>query len=211
MKNFFLLIVILPVLLYSCKKQPDTVYDELEMTPLAREINKRMLDSVWVHELEGQRLVKKIDAMSGIASEISLTPAAMIAFGSSSQSVKPVYPFMEGFTTIDTTVLENECLEVIDLFFTSLKKDVGAVPIADVEKFYVKDMLHTYSLFRYDISSAGVIQSYLIGQAVYSGNIFEVPVRFTTSSKILYTILYLVNGDLQWRIQQVELYKTEAR
>lgn len=211
MKNCFLLIIIFTLLLYSCNKQSDTVYEELEITPLAREVNERIRDSVWVPELESHRLVKKIDALTGVASGISLTPAAMIAFGSSSQSVKPVYPFMEGFTTIDTTVLESECLEVIDLFCDSLKKEAGAVSVADVEKFYVKDMIHTYSLFRYDISTSGVIKSYLVGQPVYSENIFEVPVRFTTSSKILYTVLYLVNGDSQWRIQQVELYKMEIR
>ena len=71
--------------------------------------------------------------------------------------------------------------------------------------------LFSLTLFLSDCQAAGVLQSFVVGRPFVGEELIEVPVRWTGQKEILYTRLYPVQEGESWKIQQIEIYKSEAK
>ena len=54
------------------------------------------------------------------------------------------------------------------------------------------------------------MKSFVIGRPFVGEELIEVPVRWTGQKQILHTKLYPVQAGESWKIQQIEIYKSEA-
>ena len=70
--------------------------------------------------------------------------------------------------------------------------------------------IFSLALFLSDSQAAGVLQSFVIGHPFVGDELMEVPVRWTGQKQILYTKLYPAQEGESWKIQQIEIYKSEA-
>lgn len=87
------------------------------------------------------------------------------------------------------------------------------VPQKDSSKIdaaFASESIFSLAMFLADSSAAGVLKSFVIGRPFVGEELIEVPVRWTGQKQILHTKLYPVQAGESWKIQQIEIYKSEA-
>ena len=220
--------------LASCKKNVDV--ELAEYTPLSKEAGDLSASAEWAYEMESGRLEKKIDSVEAISKSVPLSPLALVALGGAALS-SPLYPELEGFESLDTSSIQGELFEMIKEFCLDTlqysqavedfqkyqaalkesaasqeKQDDESAPKKDSSKLdaaFSKSSLFSLALFLSDSESAGVLKSFAIGRPFVGEELMEVPVRWQGTKKILYTNLYPVQEGESWKIQQIQIYKSE--
>lgn len=85
------------------------------------------------------------------------------------------------------------------------KKDSSKIDAA-----FSSRSLFSLALFLADSKEAGALKSFDIGRPVVGEELIEIPARWTGQKHILYTKIYPVQEGQSWKIQQIEIYKSEA-
>ena len=80
-----------------------------------------------------------------------------------------------------------------------------------IDALFSSRSLFSLALFLADSSSAGVLQSFVIGRPFVGEEVMEIPVRWIGQKEILDTFLYPVQEGETWKVQQIEIYKSEAK
>lgn len=80
-----------------------------------------------------------------------------------------------------------------------------------IDALFSSRSLFSLALFLADSKDAGVLESFVIGRPSVGDDLMETPVRWEGQKKILYTKLYPVQEGEGWKIQQIEIYKSEAK
>lgn len=206
--------------LFSCKKKSEKVLEEY--TPLSKSASELSVQADWAYEIEGDRLSKKIDSFEAISRNVPLTPLSMAAL-EGGLPMRGVYPDLNGFENLDTTGLQGELLEVIENFcqayvdFTKepQEKDEDGKEkeksSAQVDAFFSGKTLFSLSLFIADSQEAGPFESFVVGRPFVGEDLIEVPVRFSGKKEYLFCKLYPAMEKEAWKIQQIEIYKSEAK
>ncbi len=216
-------------ILVSCKKTKEVQLEEY--TPLSKKVTELKKAANWSYEIENDRLSKKIKSFEAISNNVSLGPASLVALEGGRQ-MTGIFPELVGFTSLDTSNIHGEILDTINAFckemvdFSNASPGTGAddkkaeSEKKDDEKKGVKDSskidalwsrgtLYSLALFLADSEDAGKFKSYIIGKPFVGDELVEVPVRWTCRDKILYTKIYPVEDNNNWKIQQIEIYKKE--
>jgi len=206
--------------LFSCKKKAEKVLEEY--TPLSKSAQELSSSAQWAYEIEGDRLSKKIDSFEAISKSIPLSPLAMAAL-EGGLPMRGVYPDLLGFENLDTSGIQGELLETVRSFcgayidFTNEgqeKDESGQVKeksSAKVDAFFSAKTLFSLSLFFADTKDAGPFDSYVVGRPFVGDDLIEIPVRFSGQKDYLFCKLYPIMDKEAWKIQQIEIYKWEAK
>ncbi len=78
-----------------------------------------------------------------------------------------------------------------------------------IDALFARRSIFSLALFLNDCDQAGVLESFVIGRPLVGEESMEVPVLFYGQKKKLYSKLYPIQEGQGWKIQQIEIYKTE--
>lgn len=228
-------VLCLAVLFISCRKKKEVVLEEY--TPLSKEANDLSGVAQWAYEIENGRLEKKIDSFEAIDKSVPLLPMTIVALDGGSP-MTAVYPELDGFGSLDTSPMQGELYETIKNFCSGVleylegaaefdayqerlkKSEDGAsesgeeeVPQKDsskIDALFSSRSIFSLALFLADSRQAGLLKSFVIGRPFMGDDLMEVPVLWTGENEKLYTRLYPRMEGESWKIQQIEIYKSEV-
>ena len=182
----------------------------------------------WTDELEGDRLTATITTADGIDRRVSLSPLSFIA-GTDVQDVAPVYPFLDDFGSLDTTLIAHDVKDVLDGFCAALNHAENA------DSYMARGCLYQLALFYHDSnlvkpaeeptdapaenaenSDAGTEQvafhffdTFFYGQPYVTGDMYEIPVRFVGTERSMDVLVFLVKEGGTWKIDELQLLRAE--
>lgn len=206
--------------LCSCRKKTEKPLEEY--TPLSKTASDLSSQAVWAYEIEGDRLSKRIDSFEAISRSVPLSPLTMAAL-EGGFPMRGVYPDLNGFENLDTSGLQGELLETVRAFcqayidFTKepQEKDENGQAkekdSAQVDALFYSKTLFSLSLFLADSKDAGPFEDFVVGRPFVGDDLIEIPVRFSGKKNFLFCKLYPVSQGDAWKIQQIEIYKSEAK
>ncbi len=221
--------------LFSCKKNVEVALEEY--TPLSKTASDLSANAQWAYELESDRLDKKINSFEAIDKSIPLIPVSIVVLEGGSPMAS-VYPELEGFGSLDTSSIRGELFDTIKDFCLSLVEysknledvEKHGLPVQEEEKekenegeskaessrgsskidsFFSSRSIFSLALFLNDSKQAGVLESFVIGRPLVGEESMEVPVLWHGKKQKLYSKLYPIQEEQGWKIQQIEIYKTE--
>ncbi|MGL4982153.1 MAG: hypothetical protein ACRC4W_04785 [Treponemataceae bacterium] len=148
----------------------------------------------WVEEIHPEGVGKK-----NIKSKEAQMPELLDVLVSD----KPIYPHLEGFGSLDTSILPTEVLDVLDLFFS-----MAALPDKP-NRTIDKELLTTEIDFlpfilNYHLSRMHEVSYTLYGKAEELENSFQVPVRFQGDYRYTDANVFISKADLSYLIDQIQ-------
>ena len=185
-----------------------------------RAVAQAMAESVpWTDELESDRLTATASVADGIDRHVSLSPLSFLA-GSAARHTPPVYPFLDDFGSLDTTLIVPDVKTVLDGF-------CGAVCRAEnADSFMARGCLYQLALFYRDGDLAlpemspdaetdekkpafSFFDTYFYGQPYVTGETYEIPVRFVGKKRSMDVLVFLLKEDDAWKIDELRILRAE--
>lgn len=207
--------LIFACVLFSCGRKKEKVLEEY--TPLSKSAEELSVNAQWAYEIEGDRLSKKIDSFDTVSRNVPLSPLAMAAL-EGGLPMRGVYPNLNGFENLDTTGLQGELYETIRAFCQAFVDFSANVPAEGEEKkseeldeLFLPKTLFSLSLFLADSKDFCPFDSFVVGRPFVGDDLIEAPVRFSGKKGYLFCKLYPIAQGDAWKIQQIEIYKSEAK
>lgn|SRR5574344_287053 len=137
-------IIFLSAILFSCANNTAASAADENSKTLRTETNEKNASIQWTRELETMRLKQDITLADGADRSVKLTPqSAAVLFS----NVKPVYPSVPGFGSLDTSHLPPDARSVLDSFTSAVSKGKGA------ESSVAGEYLFSYVLFCDDLKT----------------------------------------------------------
>jgi hypothetical protein len=137
-------IIFISALLFSCANNTAAAAADENSRTLRTETEEKNASIQWTRELETMRLKEDITITDGVDRSVKLTPqSAAVIFS----DVKPVYPSVPGFGSLDTSLLPPDARSVLDSFTSAVSKGQGA------ESSVAKEYLFSYVLFCDDLKT----------------------------------------------------------
>lgn len=146
-KNNFLLILLLfaySMFFFSCSSEAVLDLSSGSEETLKASVKKRAEDVLWTRECEGIKLTRKISNMTDVSSKLNLNP--MIVLLSDVENV-PIYPAIEGFSSLDTTLFTSEVKNTVEKFSQNVISWVFD------ESLICENSIFTLILFKYDVET----------------------------------------------------------
>ena len=141
-----LTITALSALFFSCSDMKELKKADEEDT--LRALSETLSQEIpWTSQIEADRLTRNIKTSDGILKSIALTPVIVISSGDREQE-NPVYPYLEGFGSLDVSDIPLPIRSVLDSFCLSLSKDT------DADSYMSKKGLYSLALFYKDLSES---------------------------------------------------------
>ena len=201
--------------LSSCKRKVEV--ELAEYTPLSKSVEEFSAAAQWAYEIEADRLSKKIDSFEAVSKSVPLSPLVVAALEGGAPMAS-VYPALDGFGSLDTSSMQGELLEIVKTFCLDMleysqsaaEENVPQKDSSKIDAAFASESIFSLAMFLADSSAAGVLKSFVIGRPFVGEELIEVPVRWTGQKQILHTKLYPVQAGESWKIQQIEIYKSEA-
>ena len=137
-------IIFLSVILFSCANSTTAVAADENSKTLRTETDEKNSLIQWTRELEPMRLKEDITLADNVDRSVKLNPQSVTVLLS---DVKPVYPSVPGFGSLDTSHLPPDARSVLDSFTSAVSKGHGA------EFTVAKDCLFSYVLFCDDLKT----------------------------------------------------------
>ncbi len=172
----------------------------------------------WSEEIETDRLVKKIDIPEDVASGVKLSPLSVSARVYESSPDKK-YPFLSGFTSLDTRNMPQQVKENTVKFCESVKT------CTEADSFMASSSLYELALFNNDldeyfplkkddenpdaITEKSRFDYYYIGMETLMNSECEVPVRFIKGKSFLDLTVYFVFSEDSWKIDGFDFVNWE--
>ncbi|MBM7022347.1 hypothetical protein [Treponema sp. Marseille-Q4523] len=171
-------------------------------------------DALWTREVEKERLVRTIETNEVLSSSVKLSPESLIASLSSSETV---YPCIQGFASLDTTLMSSELKSALDAFVSALSRNESA------DASFAPENLFSYVFFLSDLKSGWKThfaldfpdaQTPLFTSSLYGSPFIdeagaEVPVRFGFSGGFIDVLLYFEKDGETYTISNIEIRKWE--
>lgn len=188
--------------------------------PTLRALAQAMAESVpWTDELESDRLTATVSVADGVDRHVSLSPLSFLA-GAAARNAPPVYPFLEGFGSLDTTRIVPAVKTVLDGFCDAVCRAENA------DSFMARGCLYQLALFYRDgdlnppeaSPDAGpdekkpafsFFDTYFYGQPYVTGETYEVPMRFVGKNRSMDVLVFLLNESDAWKIDELRILRSE--
>ncbi|QTQ11390.1 hypothetical protein HRI96_03770 [Treponema parvum] len=155
----------------------------------------------WENELEPIALKRNIEKLDGVESGVDITPQTYAL--SALKRGSTVYPFIEGFGSLDTSSLTKEAKAVLDGFCNAFLDGSGEESYIDAEKKYaLVFFLSDIKLFFK--TEKNIFDGRTYGTPFIKDETFGVPVRFTGKDVLLDVFIYL-NRNSDWKINQIQI------
>ncbi len=142
LQYFFL--SLMAFILFSCSNLQQEKRSEEDALSLKETAAARAMEIPWTGTLEGNRLTSEISTQSGISRSVPLTPLSMIAGGEESD-VLPIFPFLKDFGSLDTSLLSEDVVKVLNGFCTAISKGQNA------DSYMAAECLYQLALFIRDM------------------------------------------------------------
>lgn len=172
------------IFLFSCSSRNE--FESFEYTgSIKNEITSLKDFQEWNDSFEDERLSRTLTFDENIAKRnIALTPSTVKIFNNYNS---PVYPNVEGFSSLDTTFLSTEILSSVNDFLTNFSSqsflrsqyyfdDSYVFSLV----FFIDDLKNLWkTAFDCDFPGSGVklFENWYIGKGEYSDDILRIPVR----------------------------------
>ena len=185
-----------------------------------RALAQAMAESVpWTDELERDRLTATVSVADGVDRHVLLSPLSVLA-GAAARKVPPVYPFLEGFGSLDTTLIVPDVKTVLDGFCDAVCRAENA------DSFMARGCLYQLALFYRDGDlvlpesspdadsdekkpAFSFFDTYFYGQPYVTGETYEVPVRFVGEKRSMDVLVFLLKEGDAWKIDELRILRAE--
>ena len=107
-------------------------------------VSKKNEELIWTRELESARLLKDTKKMEGVSASVKLSKNVVIV---SEKSYPKIYPYLEGFGSLDTTSVSADLGKLIETFASSL-----CFGVFD-EALFNSHAVFTFVLFQNDLKT----------------------------------------------------------
>src|SRR5574344_3000147 len=112
---------IFSAVIISCSHSPQVDPNEAVQKTLRAQAAKLDKSIPWTAELEGNILSADIAHTDGISTKVKVSPKSIVAGGQES-SVEPVYPYLPGFGSLNTSKLSDEAKSAVSSFADAVSK-----------------------------------------------------------------------------------------
>ncbi len=202
------------IFLVSCGKKssaPDFARSFKNLREEAQTLDQKI---TWTEELERGRLEAVIKEKKGISDKVALSPLAVSA--ALSQDDIEVYPSLTGFTSLDTSLIDDFLWRFLDDFSHSFMKGDG------LERYFLSESKISLTLFYIDFDKAlreefgidsreGIIFTEFIAGSPYIENDFtKVPLMFYGKNyKMILNLFCTQETKNSWKAEQIQLVSLE--
>lgn len=180
-------------------------------------VSKKNEELIWTRELESARLLKDTKKMQGVSASVKLSKNVVIV---SENSYPKIYPYLEGFGSLDTTSVSADLGKLIETFASSL-----CFGVFD-EALFNSHAVFTFVLFQNDLKtlwkdllkkdmptfpaeeqetisvSQKVFTSWIVGKPFVFDNEIQVPIRFEKDSIYIDVMLFV---SVENKIEQIQI------
>ncbi|MCK9170907.1 MAG: hypothetical protein M0P01_10885 [Treponema sp.] len=201
------------VLIVSCANGHTAVLTDSNGDTLRSRADNEDKEILWTRELESMRLVQNITTGDGVDNAVKLTPQSIIA---SSVVPVPVYPAVDGFGSVDTSLISPELKTALESACGTISAQKSADPLM------ADGCLYSYVLFLSDLKtgwkekfgedipdadSSGNLFTKEIYGAPFIDDDYEVPVRFECKKGYVDILICFIKNDNGYRIHQLIIQK----
>lgn len=127
-------IIALSLLFFSCSNSGTEDLSENSLS-LKATAEKKISETDWTFELEKDRLAQDISTVKSIEKKIKLTPQVLLNSNYAS-GLEPVYPYIEGFGSLNTSNFNPEIKKIALEFASSLCKNQFSSEFFDSSDIY---------------------------------------------------------------------------
>ncbi|MCR5494063.1 MAG: hypothetical protein K6F15_00340 [Treponema sp.] len=217
MRLLFPFLIILSLLLISCsggQGSDKVISEEITIRALAEHRENELL---WTRELESVRLLLDTKKNQVVADSIKLEPLVMT---SALTGKKSLYPYLEGFGSLDTSSISKEMKTFLDSTFESLAKwQLSSLKVQDnsifsltlfkydIEHLWEENFSETFPIVQDDIT---LFQSKLYGEPYFLEDQVQLPVRLYALKGHIDIILYFTSIT-PYKIDAIQISRWERK
>lgn len=180
-------------------------------------VSQKNEELIWTRELESVRLLKDTKKMEGVASSVKLSKNVVIA----SENLYPkIYPYLEGFGSLDTTLVSADLDKLLKTFASSLCFGVFDESLFNSQAvfsfvLFQNDLKNLWKeLFKQDMptfpaeeqetiaASQKVFTSWVVSKPYVFDNEIQVTIRFKKESKYIDVMLFV---SVDNKIEQIQI------
>lgn len=200
MKFLLFVLCIFEFLFFSCSNGQETekvISDEISLKAISQNREQELL---WTRELESVRLLLDTKKNQVVADSIKLEPLVMTG---AVTGKNPVYPYLEGFGSLDTTSISKDMRAFLDETYRCLSKwqiqslkmqDSSAFSAIlfkyDVEKLWEQNFGDKFPVLQDDMP---LFTSRLYGEPFIDDSEVQIPVRLYANRGHLDILLYFTS------------------
>lgn len=197
MKLVFFLLILQFFLFFSCSSGQSSekiISDEVSLKVLSQNREQELL---WTRELESVRLLLDTKKNQVVADNIKLEPLVMTGTVSGKS---PVYPYLDGFGSLDTTSISREMRAFLDETFKtlslwqvqSLKMQENSIFSAVLFKYDVENLWQNQFGEKFPLVSEDMplFSAKLYGEPFIDDTEVQIPVRLYAKRGYLDVMLY---------------------
>ena len=198
----------------SCANSHTVILSDNAGETLRSQSDKKNREILWTRELESMRLVQDITHTDSVDKAVKLTPKSIVV---SSVQARPVYPFIDGFGSLDTSLITQDIRNVLDTFCRNVSTGLNA------DMCMADGCLYSYVLFTDDLKSGWkssfeedipevsenvpLFTRMIYGAPFIDAADYEIPVRFECSEGYIDILLYFEKKGSDYKINQIEIQK----
>ncbi len=185
------------VLLFSCSSELEHL-EEFNGVTLRQTVTRISQKMYWTRDIDGSVLSSKVIGADGISKSVTASPSNVFASGTE-DSYPPVYPSIDGFAVLNTSMIPDAAISVLDGFCSAIVERKGADSYMDASSIYA------LVIFRYDINREGKrFKSYILGEAYDTGPLLQCPVRFLENDGSFQDARIYLSPERSYRIVSLE-------
>ncbi|MFA6856988.1 MAG: hypothetical protein WCR31_07255 [Treponema sp.] len=211
--TFFIFFFYALLFVVSCANGHTAVLTDSNGDTLRSQADKKDKEILWTRELESMRLVQNISTVDGVDKAVKLTPQSVIA---SSLVPVPVYPFIDGFGSLDTSLISSELKAALETACMTVSAQKNA------DSLMAEGCLYSYVLFLSDLKTGWKetfgedIPDVNNGENLFTKEIYgtpfldddyEIPVRFECRKGYIDILICFIKTDNGYKIDQLIIQK----
>ncbi|MGL4986963.1 MAG: hypothetical protein ACRC5H_07495 [Treponemataceae bacterium] len=196
---FYLLFFIILILISACSCiAKNNVVDSDDEKTLRQQILLQYEKTTWLPEIHAGGIPEKQTTTTTF-----LIPDVLAALVTKTD----VYPYLEGFGSLDTSGIPSEILDLLDLFFSMAV--LPEKPNRSIDNsLLTQDLDFLPIILTYHFSRLHAVKYTLYGEAIELENSFQIPVRFQGEDRYTDANLFVSKAELSYLIDQIQFATT---
>ncbi len=204
-KTGWVLAGIFGIFLASCSSPQGIILTSQEDT-LRNELKLKTEKTVWINEIEPERLSSKLNNKIKASENDYITPQML----STIKELQPaVYPEIKGFASLDCSAMNKSLFTQMNNFCQDLCKGTD-----NLQSYFYQDYFFNYVFFKQDFAPVVeqlkkgevLFDRYLICKAFESKDLIQVPVRLYNNKDYIDLSVYLTYHS-GYKITQIEFIR----
>lgn len=201
------LVLLISFFTFSCSNEVQKKKDVDISNTLRYKTEALIKNTVWTEQLEKGRLETSNSKYGNISEYLSLKKISILNNVSESSKLD-IFPFIEGFGSLDLSLIPSDLYPIVKEVSNNLVKN------KELDSFMAENCLYSLALFYLNLKKIGLnkkeFDSYLIGSAFITEFSYEIPIRLFCNkekTKFLDINLFFLNEKKTWKIDQIQISK----